>query len=346
VEYRVLGRTGVRVSVLCLGGAQFGSEAMPDESVCIRMIQEALDAGINCVDTADVYAGGRSEEIVGKALRGRREDVVVATKFHNPMGPGVNDRGNSRRWIFRAIEGSLRRLGMDHVDLYQVHRPDPSTDLEQTLDALTDLVRQGKVRYVGTSSYPAYMLVEAMWISERRGLVAPVCEQPPYSIFVRHAELDVFPVAQRYGLGVLVWSPLAGGWLTGKYRAGRAFPEESRAVRFRSVSPYFAARFDQAVPGNRAKLDLVETLVRVAEEASLPLTHLALAFTLTHPAVTAAIIGPRTPEQLRDLLAAADVKLDQRTLDAIDEAVPPGTLVSEADRGWTPPWMDRSARRR
>jgi aryl-alcohol dehydrogenase-like predicted oxidoreductase len=283
---------------------------------------------------------------VGKALRGRRDEVVLATKFHNAMGPGVNDRGNSRLWIMRAVEASLRRLATDRIDLYQAHRPDPPVALEEMLEALTDLVRQGKVRYIGTSTFPGRMLVEARWVSERRALERVACEQPPYSIFARHAERDVFPVALRHGMGIIVWSPLAGGWLTGKYRKGEEVPEESRAAKFLSISPYFAARFDRSVPGNQAKLELVEDLVRVAEKAGLSLTHMAMAFTLAHPAVTAAIIGPRTIEQLRELMAGADARLDDATLDAIDEAVPAGTLVSEADRGWTPPSMAAEARRR
>jgi len=258
----------------------------------------------------------------------------------------VNDRGNTRLWISRAVEASLRRLETDHIDLYQAHRPDPATDLEEMLGVLTDLVRQGKVRYVGTSTYPAHTLVEAHVVSERRGLQRLATEQPPYSIFVRHVELDVLPVAERYGMGVLVWSPLAGGWLTAKYRKGEDVPEESRAAKFFTISPFFAARFDRSIPGNQAKLELVEDLVRVADQAGLPLTQMAMAFTLAHPAVTTAIIGPRTREQLHELLDGADVRLDSATLDAIDEVVPPGTLVSEPDRGWTGPWMEAAARRR
>ncbi|MFL5796454.1 MAG: aldo/keto reductase [Actinomycetota bacterium] len=346
MEYRTLGRTGVEVSAFCLGGGQFGSVATPDESDCARIIHEALDAGINCIDTADIYAGGRSEEIIGTALRGRRDEVVLATKFHNRMGPGSNDRGNTRLWISRAVEGSLRRLQTDHIDLYQAHRPDPATDLEEMLGVLTDLVRQGKVRSIGTSTYPAHELVEAHWVSDRRGLERLATEQPPYSIFARHVELDVLPMAERYGMGVLVWSPLASGWLTGKYRPGKEIPKESRAAKFHTISPFFAERFDRSIPGNQAKLDLVEDLVRVADAAGLTLTQMAMAFTLAHPAVTAAIIGPRTAEQLRDLLASADVRLHVATLDAIDEVVPPGTLVSEPDRGWTGPWMAAESRRR
>jgi aryl-alcohol dehydrogenase-like predicted oxidoreductase len=345
VEHRTLGRTGVQVSAFCLGGGQFGSVASPDESDCVRLIHEALDGGINCIDTADIYASGRSEEIIGAALRERRDEVVLATKFHNKMGTGANDRGNSRLWISRAVEASLRRLGTDHIDLYQAHRPDPVTDLEETLGVLTDLVRQGKIRYFGTSTYPAHELVEAHWVSERRGLERPASEQPPYSIFARHVELDVLPVAARYGMGVLVWSPLASGWLTGKYRLGEEIPGESRAAKFHTISPFFAARFDRSLPGNQAKLELVEDLVPVADQAGLTLTQMGMAFTLAHPAVTSAIIGPRTREQLHDLLAGADIRLDTDTLDAIDEVVPPGTLVSEPDRGWTGPWMEPAARR-
>ena len=347
MEYRTLGRTGVKLSVFCLGGGQFGSVASPDESECIRLIHQAIDAGVNCIDTADVYAGGRSEEIIGKALEGRRDGVVLATKFHNAMGPGVNDRGNSRLWLFRAVERSLRRLQTDHIDLYQAHRPDPPTHLGEMIGALTDLVRQGKVRYFGTSTYPAHMLLEAGWLSERRGLERVASEQPPYSIFARHVEADVLPVAQQLGMGILVWSPLAGGWLTGKYRKGEEIPEESRAGKFlTAISPFFAARFDRSIPGNRAKLELVEDLARVADAAGLSMTRMAMAFTLAHPAVTAAIIGPRTSGQLEELLAGADVRLDADTLDGIDQVVPPGTLVSEPDRGWTGPWMAPEARRR
>lgn len=343
MEYRSLGRIGVRVSALSLGALMFGAWGNKDEDESVRMIHQALDAGVNLVDTADMYSEGRSEEIVGRALKGRRDEVVLATKFHNPMGPGLNDRGNSRLWIMRAVEASLRRLDTDHIDLYQAHRWDPATDLEETLSALTDLVRQGKVRYLGCSTFPAFLIVEAHWVSERRGLERFACEQPPYSIFVRPGELDVFPVCLRYGMGVLVWSPLAAGWLTGKYRRGQEAPADSRAVSY--PGPYMAPRFDLSRPGNQRKLDLVEELEGVAREAGLSLTHMAIAFAVAHPAVTSAIIGPRTPEQLRDLLAGADVRLDESTLDAIDAVVPPGTVLNEPDRGWDPPWMAAHARR-
>jgi aryl-alcohol dehydrogenase-like predicted oxidoreductase len=344
MEFRTLGRSGVKVSALCLGAMMFGPWGNTDEAECIRMIHDAIDAGINFVDTADVYGEGRSEEIVGKALKGRRDDVVLATKVHGDMGKGPNERGNSRYWIMREVEASLRRLGTDHIDLYQIHRPDPDTDLEETLGALTDLVRQGKVRSLGCSTFPGWQIVESQWISERRVLERFVCEQPPYSILVRHVELDVLPVAQRYGMGVIVWSPLAGGWLAGKYRRGEAPPPDSRAVRFaeRPVAP----RYDVTRTENQPKFDLVEDLTTVAEKAGISMAHMAISFTLAHPAVTSAIIGPRTPEQLRDLLAGADVRLDTETLDAIDGIVPPGGVVSDFDRGYQPQWMTPEARRR
>jgi aryl-alcohol dehydrogenase-like predicted oxidoreductase len=346
VEYRTLGRTGAKVSTYCLGAMMFGDWGNTDEDACVRTIHAALDAGINFVDTADVYSDGRSEEIVGTALRGRRDRVVLATKVHGQMSDDPNERGNSRLWIMREVEESLRRLKTDHIDLYQIHRPDPDTDIEETLGALTDLVRQGKVRYLGCSTFPAWQIIEAHWASERRGLERFVCEQPPYSILVRGIELDVLPVAERYGMGVIVWSPLAGGWLTGKYRRGSEPPPDSRAVRFREQGRPVAARYDLARPGNQRKLDMVEALQSVADEAGLSLTHMAMAFSLAHPAVTSTIIGPRTLDQLEDLVKGADVRLDDATMDAIDEVVPPGTVIESADRGYEPPWMSPVARRR
>ena len=346
MEYRALGRTGAEVSAYCLGTMMFGSWGNTDEDECVRMIHASIDAGINFVDTADVYGEGRSEEIVGKALQGRRDEVVLATKVHGEMGPSRNDRGNSRLWIVREIENSLRRLGTDYVDLYQIHRPDPATDIEETLSAMTDLVRQGKVRYLGCSTFPGWQIVESRWASERRGLERFACEQPPYSISVRHIEWDVLPIARAYGMGVIVWSPLAGGWLSGKYRRGASPPEDSRAVRFKGGGSPVARRFDTSVPENQRKLDLVEDLAAVADRAGLSLTHMAMAFTLAHPAVTSTIIGPRTPEQLEDLLAGADVRLEAETLDAIDDLVPPGEVVFDFDRGYQPPWMSPQARRR
>jgi aryl-alcohol dehydrogenase-like predicted oxidoreductase len=346
LELRVLGGTGIRVSAHCLGAMMFGPMGNADEDDCVRIIHRALDAGINFLDTADVYSRGVSEQIVGKALRGRRDHVVLATKVHGAMGDDPNVRGNSRRWITREIEASLRRLGTDHVDLYQLHRPDPETDLEETLEAMTDLVRQGKARAVGTSAFPAWQLVEAQWIAERRGLVRPRCEQCSYSILMRAAERGVFPVARRYGVGVIVYSPLAGGWLTGKYRRDREPPEGSRMHRAQTRGGRFSFRFDTSRPETQRRFDLVEELHRIADKAGLALTHMATAFTLAHPAVTSAIVGPRTMDQLEDLLAGAEVRLDDDTLDAIDQAVAPGTLVDEADRGWDPPWMTAAARRR
>jgi aryl-alcohol dehydrogenase-like predicted oxidoreductase len=344
MEYRALGRTGLKVSAFSLGTAVFGPWGNDDEAECARLVREALDAGINLIDTADVYGEGRSEEILGRALRGRREEIILATKFHNPMGNGLNDGGNSRSWVMRAVEGSLRRLQTDHIDLYQLHRPDVLTDAEETLAALTDLVRQGKVRYIGSSTFPAWLLVEALWTSDRRGLERFATEQPPYSIFVRHAELDVLPLARSHGLGVLAWSPLAGGWLTGKYRAGRGMPPGSRGEQ--GLMPFMVPRFDLSLPGNQRKLELMDVLEGVAETAGVALAHLALAFALHHPAVTSVILGPRTPEQLRELLAGADVRLDPETLDAVDALVRPGTTLNPADRGWTPPWIAARARRR
>jgi aryl-alcohol dehydrogenase-like predicted oxidoreductase len=346
MEYRTLGRTGVKVSTHCLGAMMFGPWGNTDEDECIRIIHTALDAGINFVDTADVYGEGRSEEIVGKALKGRRDEVVLATKVHGRMGKGINDEGNSRLWIMREVENSLRRLGTDHIDLYQIHRPDAETHIEETLGALSDLVRQGKVRYLGCSTFPAFQIVEAHWASERRGLERFVCEQPPYSIFVRHIELDVLPVAMKYGMGVIVWSPLGGGWLAGKYRRGEGVPADSRAKRYAERGSPIARRYDPTIPENERKLDLVEDLSNLADKAGTSLTHMAIAFTLAHPAVTSAIIGPRTPGQLEDLLAGADVRLDEETLDAIDELIPPGVVLNENERGFEAPWMAPEFRRR
>jgi aryl-alcohol dehydrogenase-like predicted oxidoreductase len=345
MDYRLLGRTGVKVSEHCLGAMNFGRWGNSDHDDSVRIIHAALERGINFIDTADVYSSGESEEIVAKAIAGRRDDVFLATKVHGRMGEGINEEGNSRYWIMRAVEDSLRRLGTDHIDLYQIHRPRPELDVEETLGALSDLVRQGKVRYIGSSTFPAHMMVEAQWAAERRNLERFVCEQPPYSIFVRHIELDVLPVAQRYGMGAIVWSPLAGGWLTGKYRRDREAAADSRAVRFTEMRSPVAARFDMSRPANQRKLDMVEELATIADKAGISMTHMANAFVLAHPGVTSAIIGPRTMEQLDDSLAGADVKLDEATLDAIDEVVAPGTTVEPADRGWQPPWMEASARR-
>ena len=347
MEYRTLGGTGLQVSTHCLGAMMLGEWGNTDVDECVRIVHRALDEGINFVDTADVYSAGASEEIVGRALKGRREDVVLATKVHGEMGTGPNERGNSRVWIMRAVENSLRRLGTDHIDLYQVHRPEGGTDVEETLGALTDLQRQGKIRYFGSSTFPGWQMVEAQWVAERRDLSRFRTEQPPYSIFVRGIEHDVLPVAERYGMGVLVWSPLCRGWLTGRYRRD-SFDDspEARATRTRSRGDVIAKQFDMTRRENLLKLDLVEALSKIAANAGVSLTHMAIAFTLAHPAVTSAIIGPRKIEQLDDLLAGADVRLDTGTLDAIDELVPPGTNMDENDRGFTPWWFEAAARRR
>lgn len=338
IELRPLGTTGMHVSRFGLGTMVLGAWGNTDLDECERIIHRALDAGINLVDTADMYADGQNEEIVGRALRGRRDDVVLCTKFHHPVGnhDDPNRRGNSRRWIVRAIDDSLRRLGVDHVDLYQVHRPDPSTDIAETIGALDDLVTAGKIRAWGTSTFPAEEIVEAHWSAARLGRLGPRTEQPPYSILARGVERDVLPVAERHGMGVLVWSPLSGGWLTGKYTRADPAPAGSRA----DTNP---DHFDGANP---AKFDAVERLAAIAHDAGVSPTHLALAWAVEHPAVTCALIGPRTEQHLDDLLGAADVRLDPDVLDAIDEVVPPGSNLNPADVGWTPPGLDADRRRR
>jgi aryl-alcohol dehydrogenase-like predicted oxidoreductase len=314
----------------------FGGSGNADHDDSVRIIHRAIDAGINFIDTADVYSQGESEEIVGKALDGgRRDRIVLATKAHGSMGDDPNFQGNSRRWIVQEVDNSLRRLGTDWIDLYQIHRPDETTDVDETLGVLTDLVRAGKIRYFGSSTFPAYQIVEAQWDAERRGRERFVCEQPPYSLLVRGIEADVLPVCQKYDMGVIPWSPLAGGWLTGRYREGQAAPDTHRG-----------RRVDLSAPTNQRKLEAVEQLARLAEKAGLSLVDLALAFVLRHPAVTAAIIGPRTMDQLESQLGAADVELSNEVLDQIDEIVPPGTNVSARDAGWIPPSVRNPALRR
>ena len=339
MQHRPLGRTGVSVSQFCLGTMMFGSWGNPDHDESIRIIHAALDAGINFIDTADVYGAGESEEIVGKALAGRRDDVVLATKFHNPMGEDLNQRGNSRRWIMRAVEDSLRRLGTDWIDVYQVHRPDPSTDVEETLSALTDLVRQGKVRYIGSSTFPASQIVEAQVAARDRNLERFVTEQPPYSILVRGVEADVLPTCARHGMAVMSYSPLAGGWLSGRWRKDTGQQESSRAGRL-------PERFDLSNPYNQRKLDAVEELAHLADQAGLTLIQLAIAFATSHPAITSPLIGPRTMEQLETQLAAADVVLTADVLDRIDEIVPPGITINPADNSFTNPALEPASRRR
>ena len=340
MEHRSLGRTGVSVSKFCLGAMMFGAWGNPDHAESVRIIHAALDAGINFIDTADVYGQGESEEIVAKALTGgRRDNVVLATKFHNAMGEDPNQRGNSRRWIMRAVEDSLRRLGTDWIDLYQVHRPDPGTDIEETLGALTDLVHQGKVRYLGGSTFPASAIVEAQWAARDRGLQRFVTEQPPYSILVRAIENDVLPTCLRHGMGVMSYSPLTGGWLSGRWRKDTGQQSSSRAGRL-------PERFDLSQPANQRKLDAVEELARLADEAGITLIQLAIAFVLRHRAITAALIGPRTMEQLDGQLAAVDVELDEALLDRIDAIVAPGITINPEDNSWHNPALEPQVRRR
>jgi aryl-alcohol dehydrogenase-like predicted oxidoreductase len=339
MQHRTLGRTGVKVSPLCLGAMMFGAWGNRDHDDSISIIHAALDAGINFIDTADVYSMGESEEIVGKALAGRRDDVVLATKVHGQMGEDPNAGGNSRRWIMRSCEDSLRRLGTDHIDLYQVHRPELGTDIDETLGALTDLVRQGKVRYLGSSTFPPSQIVEAQWSAERRHSERFVCEQPPYSLLVRGIEAEVLPVLDTYGMGAIVWSPLAGGWLSGKWRVG-ADDLTSRRARM------LPDRYDLTLPDNQRKLEAADALATLAEEAGLSLVDMAVAFTIHHPNVTSAIIGPRTREQLDTQLGAADVTLDDDLLDRIDAIVPPGQNISFGDAGYEPPSITSAWRRR
>jgi aryl-alcohol dehydrogenase-like predicted oxidoreductase len=318
----------------------YGEWGNPDHEASIRIIHRALDAGLNFVDTADVYSSGESEEIVAKALKGRRDQVVLATKVHFPMGEDPNERGSSRRWIIQECEASLRRLGTEWIDLYQIHRWDPETDHDETLGALTDLVRAGKVRYIGSSTYPASEIVAAQWVAESRGRERFVCEQPPYSLLVRGIEGEVLPVCDKHGMGVISWGPLAGGWLTGAWRKGKETPTSTRAERL-------PQRYDLSLPANQRKLEAADALAQLAEEAGMTLIHMAIAFVINHPAVTAAIIGPRTGEQLESQLGAADVPLDDALLDRIDEIVPPGTNFSYVDAGFTPPAVaDPTLRRR
>jgi aryl-alcohol dehydrogenase-like predicted oxidoreductase len=333
MNYRTLGRTGIQVSPYCLGTMMFGAIGNPDHDDSIRMIHKALDAGINFVDTADMYSHGESEEIVGKALKGRRDDVVLATKVWGPMGNDPNQRGNSRRWITTEVENSLRRLQTDHIDLYQVHRPDPTVDVEETLSALTDLVRSGKVRTIGSSSFPASDIVEAQWAAERRGLERFRTEQPSYSILNRGIEREILPVTERYGMGTLVWSPLAQGMLTGRFRKGQQTDTHRAQYGFRHYS-------------DERRLDVVEQLIPLAEQAGMKLTHLAMAFTIAHPGVTSAIIGPRTMEQLDDLLAGDGITLDDKILNEIDAIVAPGTDVGQLDMAYAPPAVERARLRR
>jgi aryl-alcohol dehydrogenase (NADP+) len=338
MEYRALGRTGIKVSKFGLGAMMLGAWGNTDLDACRRIIHGALDAGVNLIDTADVYGAGQNEEIVGDAVRERRQDVVLCTKFHNPVGETTdpNRRGNSRRWIMQAVDDSLRRLGTDWIDVYQAHRPDPETDIAETIGALNDLVRAGKIRAWGTSTFPAEYLVEAHWYAERLAGIGPHTEQSPYSILCRGIERDVLPTATRYGMGIFTWSPLSGGWLTGKYTRDEPSPPATRG----STHP------DHFDGDNPAKFDAIEGLGRVAAAAGISLTHMALAWNTEHPAVTTVLLGPRTEEQLDDLLGATEMRLSADVLDEIDQIVAPGTNVNPADVDWTPPGLDAAQRRR
>jgi aryl-alcohol dehydrogenase-like predicted oxidoreductase len=343
MEYRPLGRSGMSVSQLCLGAMMFGSAGNPDHDDSVKIIHRALDAGINFIDTADVYSTGESEQIVGQALAGgRRDGVVLATKAGLPFGRDPNQRGTSRRWISQAVEGSLRRLGTDWIDLYQIHRLDPATDVDETLGALSDLVHEGKIRAFGASNVPASGIVEAQWIAERRGRERFRTEQPPYSLLTRAIEHDVLPACLRYGMGVLVYSPLAGGWLSGRYRKGARIGGPTSAAR----AELFPGVYDSTNPANAAKLDAADALGALADQAGLTLVQLAIAFVTRHPAVTAAIVGPRTMDHLESYLAADGVELSSDVLDRIDEIVPPAHTVNIADNMWRITSLDPSSRRR
>jgi aryl-alcohol dehydrogenase-like predicted oxidoreductase len=339
MQYRTLGRTGVQVSTLALGAMNFGAIGRTGQDEATAIVDDALEAGINVIDTADRYSQGESEEIVGKAIAGRRDDIVLATKGYSPMGDERNHQGTSRRWLARALDDSLRRLGVDHVDLYQMHRWDPTTSDEETLSALTDFQRAGKIRYFGSSTFPAYRIVQAQWAAREHHLGRYVTEQPSYSILQRGIEAHVLPVTQEYGMGVLAWSPLASGWLSGAVRAGREITTHRAAV--------LPERFDLALPANQARMDAVEKLAKLADDAGLTLIQLALGFVTAHPGVTSAIIGPRTTEHLRSQLAAADTVLTADVLDEIDRIVPPGLDLAPQEKfDETPSLLEPALRRR
>ncbi|MEV4534335.1 aldo/keto reductase [Asanoa sp. NPDC049518] len=339
MQYRTLGRTGVQVSTLALGAMNFGPIGRTTQDEATAIVDAALDAGINIIDTADMYGAGVSEEMVGKAIAGRRDDLVLATKATMPIGDERNHQGSSRRWLVTALDDSLRRLGVDHVDLYQMHRWDPRTSDEETLAALTDLRTAGKIRYFGSSTFPAYRIVQAQWAARDHHLGRYVTEQPSYSILQRGIEGHVLPVTEQYGLGVLAWSPLASGWLSGAIRAGQEINT--------SRSTVLPERFDLTRPANQARLDAVERLAGIAAEADLTMVQLALGFVTAHPAVTSAIIGPRTLEHLRSHLAAADTVLPPDVLDAIDAVVAPGVDLAAHEKFDAPPaLLDKALRRR
>lgn len=327
MDYRLLGQTGVKVSPLCLGTMNFGGPTPEDESV--RMTHVALDAGINFIDTANMYVDGESERVLGKALGdSRRDKVILATKVHFPQSDDPNDRGNSRRHIMQAVEDSLQRLNTDWIDLYQIHRPDFDIPQEETLRALDDLVRQGKVRYIGCSTFPAWMVMEALAISERHSLVRYVSEQPPYNLLDRRIENELIPLAQRYSLALLPWSPLGMGILAGRYARADAFPEGSRAAR---IGTWAAERV------SHASIEAARQVASLAQSLGLTPAQLALLWVKDQPAITAPIIGPRTLVQLKDALAVLEMRLDNQTARALDEIAPPGSAL--ADFHNTSGWM-------
>ena len=342
MEVRSFGGTGIQVSKFCLGAMMFGPMGNTDHADCVRIVHAAFDAGINFIDTADAYSRGESEQILAKALKGRRDDVVLATKCFIPMSSDPNHGGGSRRWIVRAVEDSLRRLETDYLDLYQLHRRDYRTDLEESLSALTDLQRQGKIRALGMSATPPNVLMEAHGVSERRGLARVRGEQCLYSAMARGVEEFVLPSCQQLGIGVLTYAPLNGGWLSGKYQRAAAPPAGSRAASALGRT----GRWDEARPEVARKHEVVDALAALAREAGLPLTHLATAFAAEHPAVSSVIIGPRTMPQLEDSLAAASVRLAADVLDRIDAIVPPGENLDRRDTAVGNPALDDASRRR
>lgn len=328
MEYRMLGRTGLKVSPLALGTDNILNPTSEAESK--RMILRALDAGINLIDTSNSYKQGEAERVIGEVLHesGRRGEAIIATKAHYPTGPYPNDRGNSRRHLIKACEDSLRRLKTDCIDLYQLHRPDFGVPMEETLAALTDLVRQGKVRYIGSSTAPAWKVMEALMVSELRGYVRFVSEQPPYNLLDRRIENELIPLAQAYNLAVLPWSPLAMGILAGRYADEQQRPEGSRAalrggIYAERVSPK-AVRL-----GNR--------FMQLAREAGHDPARLAIAWVKDQPAVTAPLIGPKSVEQLEHLLPVLDMKLGPDLATACDALVPPGSAVANFHN--SAPWM-------
>ncbi len=324
MDFHTLGHTGIKVSPLCLGSMMFGAVGNPDEEDCVRIVHRALDEGINFIDTADAYSRGGSEEIIGKAIKGRRDSLVIATKFYTMMSDtDPNMRGASRRWIVQEVENSLRRLGTDYIDLYQLHRFDIETDMEEVLFTLTNLVREGKIRQFGCSTLPADRIVESHWISEKRGTMRFRTEQPPYSIFNRDVERFVLPACQRYGMGVLSYSPLDGGFLAGKYRTADDFSGNNRIARFARFSH---GAFDPNADYIRRKIALVGELATIAQELDVGLAEMAVAFVLQHPAITSAIIGPRSMQHLESVLGGGRLKLSAETLDQIDALCPPGTM--------------------